>query len=499
MWAPFRRAARSRPRPRDSVSDGGGGEIGHALSSWSSRAGEDNWELRFPESVRTFAKMGREDAQVTSVLNALRLPIARADWRLDPNGAPPEVVAHVAGDLRLQVRGEDPTEPVARRQGRVSWSEHLEQALLALQFGVMFFEQVYAPGPDGRLHLRKLAPRYPGTISRVNVAVDGGLDSVEQQAATVGNSRAAATTIPVSRLVAYCHAPRDSSWTGTSVLRPAFKHWKLRDQFLRLEAQVLERNGMGVPIYEGSALTNDPDGDLARGLKTATDLRSGAAAGAAVPAGAKLHIQGVSGQLVSAREAITYHDSMMARAVLAHFLNLEGKGGSYALAQTQSDLFVQSLQTIADWVADTATQHVVEDLVNLAFPEYDGVAPRIVVDPIASRKELGAESLATLARDGVVQPDKDLEEHIRRVYSMPPKRPLRDAVADGSTRSPEDPAAGADPAELAQLAAAVKALMEAGMSREDALRVTGLDNRVDELDNGGTEPVPPPTEGTPDD
>jgi hypothetical protein len=52
--------------------------------------------------------MGREDAQVTSVLNALWLPIERADWRLDPNGAPDEVVALVSEDLRLPVLGDSP-------------------------------------------------------------------------------------------------------------------------------------------------------------------------------------------------------------------------------------------------------------------------------------------------------------------------------------------------------------------------------------------------------
>ena len=114
---------------------------------------------------------------------------------------------------------------------------------------------------------------------------------------------------------------------------------------------------------------------------------------------------------------------MIAKAVLAHFLNLDGGGGSYALASTQSDLFIQSLQTIADWIADTATQHIVEDLVEMAFPGYDGVCPRIVVDPIASKKELSAQDIASLAANGVLQMDKDLEEHIRRTYSLPAKPP----------------------------------------------------------------------------
>ena len=441
-------------------------EIGHALIARGSMTDEDNWELRFPQSAKVFSKMGREDSQVTSILKAVSLPIQRAAWQIDPNGAPAEIVAHVAEDLRLQVRGEDGSRPVAPRRGRVSWSEHLQQALLALQFGSMFFEQVYAPGVDGREHLVKLAPRPAGTIEKIEVARDGGLVSVRQQVEPGGRGKP--PVIPVSRLVAYVHDPKDSTWTGTSVLRPAFKHWKLRDEFLRLEATVLDRNGMGVPVYEGSELSNDPKSDLEYGQKIAAALRSGTSSGAAVPAKAKLTLQGVQGQLTSPREAIAYHDAMMAKAVLAHFLNLEGKGGSYALAETQSDLFIQSLQTIAEWIADTATQHIVEDLVDVAFPDHDGLCPRVVFDPIASKKELSAADLATLVRDKVILPDKDLEEDTRRRYSLPAKRPMSEAKR-------EDPDVGKkSPGDLKTLVDTAGVLIDRGYAEETALEAVGL-------------------------
>lgn len=404
-------------------------EIGRARSARNQLLTEDNADLRFPQSARVFAKMLREDTQVKSVIRAVTLPIRRAGWRLDPNGAPDEVVALASEDLRLQVVGESPSKPVAPRQGRVSFEKHLEDALKCLVFGYMFFEQVYAPGVDGREHLVKLAPRWPGTVEKINVADDGGLESIEQRGYSTGRFRLERTKIPVEHLVAYVYDDQCSEWTGQSVLRPAYKNWVLKDELLRKELTTLERNGMGVPIYRGSDLAIDPDADLEYGQEVAERLRSGEYAGAAIPAGAQLELKGVSGQLVSPREAIAYHDSQIAKAVLAHFLNLEGKGGSYALAQTQSDLFVQSLQTIAEWLADVFTQHVIEDLVRVAFPEHDGLCPRLVFDPIASKKELTAQDLATLVRDGVILPDKDLEEHTRRVFSMPPKQKLADALA----------------------------------------------------------------------
>ena len=387
---------------------------------------DDNSVLQFPQSAYTYAKMMREDAQITSVYRAVTLPIRRIKWQLDPNGADPKVVSLVAEDLRLRVRGEDPHKPESPRTGRVSWKKHLEQLLRALQFGHMFFEQVYQVGDDGLEHLVKLAPRWPGTISKLEIGDDGGLEAIHQLPGRRTGERASLRTlkpvrIPIDRLVVYVFDDLGGSWEGTSILRPAYKHWYLRDELLKLELTVLDRNGMGVPVYTGSDVTNDPEGDLQSGRDIAEGLGSGEDSGAAIPFGAKLEIKGTTGQLVSPREAIKYHDNMIARSVLAHFLNLDG-GGSYALASTQADLFIQELQGVAEWVADTANQHIVEDLVRIAFPDYTGTIPQISFDPIASKAELGAGDLSQLVANKVILPDRDLEEHIRQYYELPPKQ-----------------------------------------------------------------------------
>ncbi|AZA08707.1 phage portal protein family protein [Corynebacterium pseudopelargi] len=395
-------------------------EIGHASPRGvTGLVAEDNWQLTFPNSTRVYSKMLRQDAQVQSILKAVTLPIRRSTWRIDPNGAPDAVVQHIASDLRLPVLGQE-RGTVPRRRGRVSWDAHLQKALLALPYGHMFFEQVYQVGDDGLEHLVKLAPRLPGTVSKINVADDGGLESIEQHALGHGGKP---PVIPVSRLVAYCFEPMDSTWLGSSILRPAYKHWKLRDRYLRLEAQVLERNGMGIPTYEASPMPEDARRELQDGQAIVEGIRSGAHAGVSIPNGARFDLKGISGQVASPREAIDYHDAMMAKAVLAHVLNLSGKGGSYALAETQNDLFVQSLQSIADWIIDTANQHIVEDLVELAWPDYDGPAPLLMADPIASKKELTAEALALLANAKVLLMDPPTEAEVRRRYQLPEKDP----------------------------------------------------------------------------
>lgn len=399
-------------------------EIGKARITRNIALREDNPVLRGPASAKIFGKMLRQDAKVKSVFRAVSLPIRRANWQVVANGAPERIVAHVAGDLRLRVKGEDPNQPVARHTGRVSWEKHLEQAMYALVYGHMFFEQCYKVGSDGREHLVKLAPRWPGSISKINVADDGGLVSIEQRA----SGKIGAVAIPVNHLVAYVFDDVGSSWVGTSIFRPAYKHWKLKDELLIKQMQTIDRNGMGVPVVTVSEYSDAPEEDLDYALEIAKAFRGGEASGVALKAGMKFELKGVSGQIQSASEAITYHDNQIAVAVLANFLNLEGKGGSYALADTQSDFFNQSEQTTAQFFADIANQHIVEDLVRVAFPDYDGPCPRVVFDAIGSRKELSAQDFAALKNAGAFIMDPPTEQYLRDRYDMPPSQPLSDAL-----------------------------------------------------------------------
>ena len=123
---------------------------------------------------------------------------------------------------------------------------------------------------------------------------------------------------------------------------------------------------------------------------------------------------------MSPREAITYHDAQIARTALAHALNLEGKGGSYALADVHMALFFQNLNQIAQTVADTANQYLVRDMVTAYTGEVDAY-PLIEFDTIESIKMLTPNDLATLANAGVIFMDATTEDHVRRQYEMPPK------------------------------------------------------------------------------
>lgn len=375
-------------------------------------------ELRWPYNQYIYQEM-MKNAKVAQVARAVSQPLARADWSVKANGAPTEIVEHVAGDLRLPIHGQE-EHSAGRLNGRVSWSDHLRSATDAIFYGVAFFEQVYDVGPDGREHLVKLAPRPNTSIKRIVVADDGGLEGIVQDE----------VFIPVDRLVAYVYQPRDASWTGESLLRPAYAHWKEVTKLEALNSLVLQRNGLGVPMHKQSINTPDDEIDDAaeQGLEMATSFAAGEAAGGTLRPGEDLELKGISGSLVDIKPSIEYHNAMIAVAANATHLNLEGQGGSYALAETKTSEFFQQIQTIAEWLADTATQHIVEDLVRIAYPKYEGPTPQIVMTPVTAKKDLAPGDLAQLINAKLFTLEPNIEKWARQNYGIPEARPLVEAL-----------------------------------------------------------------------
>lgn len=374
-------------------------------------------ELRWPLSVQVYDSMRRQDAQIRSVLRAVTLPIQRTQWWLDPNGARDEVVQMVSDDLGLPIKGAS-VEATKRSRDRFSWFEHLRLALLMLPFGHAMFEQEARIDNQGRARLKRLGYRPARTLSGFNVAADGGLISIHQWGHI---DTAGPVEIPVNRLVAYVYEREGGNWAGNSLLRPAYKNWLLKDRLLRVNTMTVERNGLGIPVYTAAA----DEANLVAGEALARSVRAGVDAGAALPNGATLRLAGVDGTLPDALPSIRYHDEQIARAVLAHFLNLGTQTGSWALGSVMSDFFTLSLQALAQQIADTATQHVVEDMVdwNWGTPDSPEPAPRIVFEEIGSQQAATAQALKFLVDAGLLVPDESTEEAARQRFGLPPKDP----------------------------------------------------------------------------
>lgn len=419
--------------------------LGGIMSGWQQHGDqfETNADLLWPRSVQTYTRMARDDSRISSILQAIALPIRLTSWHIDPNGASDEVAQLVADDLGLPILGGD--NPNVRTKGRFSWGVHLQQALTYLQFGHSIFETVYRV-EGGRVRLARLSPRPQSTIAWWNVARDGRLVSVEQWPAglyaTPGTSVASPAggrqAIRGDRLLVYVRDPDPGVWQGNSILRPAYKNYVLKDELLRIEAAAARRHGIGVPAaWAPPEESHDPE-RVAEYQKAASAYQGGSSAGIGLPAEARFEILGPTGAPMDPRRAIEYHDHQMALVALAHFLNLDGKGGSYALASVQEDTFTQSVGAVADHVRETAQAHIVDALVDWNWGE-DEPAPRLVFDAIGSRQDATASAMQQLVNAGILTPDTRLERFVRQMTGLPEADP--DEQAEDEAEEPTVPVA----------------------------------------------------------
>ncbi|WP_460690233.1 phage portal protein family protein [Nesterenkonia suensis] len=419
---------------------------------------ERSWELQFPRSIAVFDRMRSEDGHVGSVLSALTLPVVKAGWQLDTEGVDEKVAQFVRSELGLPAPGEA---RARRRREGISWTEHVEQACHMLWAGFMPFEQVYSIGPARAdqgvtgevVHLRKLAPRLPRTIQRIETGADGGLVAVHQETADPATGRRG-ISIGVDRLVMYTHRMEGADWSGRSILRQAYKHWLIKDVLIRLDAQAAERNSMGIP-----EVTYDRDNaeDKARAEAIATSLRAGESAGVALPTGMSLSIKGVQGSTVDLIERIKYHDQEIARSALAMFLDLGHDAGARSLGETLRDVFMDSVQAFADSIAETATEHIVRDLVEYNFGT-DEPYPTITPGDLKAAQGIALDALVSLVSGGVVRADDDLESWVRTRSGLP-------AADAGTSRVPSETADNAETA---------GALVRAGFEPAASAQAAGL-------------------------
>ncbi|MEV0306527.1 phage portal protein family protein [Nonomuraea fuscirosea] len=412
----------------------------------------DDWleilpDLQWPASVRTYAKM-RHDPQLAGILAAYTLPIRRATWQLDPAGCRDEVVQLVADDLGLPIKGVDAKPTGARRRG-ISWAEHIRLALLSLVFGHMVFERRYEIR-RGQARLVALGERMPHTIADIELAPDGTIRSVSQDIAGGGRP------IPADRLAWYVHSREGANWAGRSIMRASYGPWLLKHELWRINATSIRRFGMGIPAVE--APPGATAGQIAEAQKLASAMRAGDQAGIGLPPNFKLSLTGMSGSAPDALAFITYLDQQMSRSALAGLMDLgTTPNGSRALGESFLDLFLLSLQSIADEVADVATSGhptlpgVVTQLVDFNFGE-DEPAPRVIAADVGTRHEVTAEALQMLLAVGAITADDELEAYIRQAMRLPekaedspPRRPPNNPGPEPEPDADPDPDPATDP------------------------------------------------------
>lgn len=381
-----------------------------------------NPELSGREAVRVYDIMRRNDGQVAAIELVLTLPILSSRWWIEaPENSPQDAIdiADALSDCLFNTM-------------TITWNDFLREALLALFYGFMVFEKVWEER-NGLLVYRKFASRHPRTIVRFVFDEQGGLAGVVQAGLKPDGTFVTGVEIPIEKLIVFTWREEFGNPEGFSVLRPAYKHWKMKDFLYTVAAVAMERFGVGTPVGK-----YPPGGDKDMLLKLLMELKSHESAAIVLPEGYDISLlesgqrslQGVF------QDLIEHHDLLIARAVLAQFLNLgAGETGSRAVGQVHSDLFLMSLEGIADWVENTMQRYAINHFVQVNAPDlpYDFYPKLRHVDlkQILNARAI-AEAVTQLLDKGALTWQRVDEEYIRNLLSLPELPTEEQTVASNS-------------------------------------------------------------------
>lgn len=412
----FRTSKQPATRPRG---DSGRGHIDGYL-----QLEELNSDLTGERGLAVFDKMYRTDPDVRKNLWMIVNLLVGATWTVQPYGGDDaEEIDRKAADFVTWALFENM---------RPGWKGHLAQALpVGLRSGFAPFEHLWQTTQwDGRevIAPKMLDLRLPRTIDRWHQE-EGELTAIGQQLMS------GSVTLPADDLLYYRFGAEGDNWEGTSLLRPAYKPWLLKDKIERLDAIKQERQAVGVPVCYPPRQVNPAQREAMEEILV--NLRSGEQAFVMMPGpradtmdaevaqehGWTLEILGhKQTESSDTKPSLDYHSDKIAAALLAEFMRLgqgSAPGGSRATADVQQNPFMQAAEALSSEVEAVVNDGLVARMVALNF-EVEA-PPRLVMSLVdsTSLNDL-AEYVSTLVEKSVLQPDDELEDFLRDRADLPP-------------------------------------------------------------------------------
>ena len=324
------------------------------------------------------------------------------------------------------------------------WPSTLDEILSMLPAGWSYMEKVFKirRGPrqkdprfhsqykDGRIGWAKWAPRAQESMNEW--IYDEDTDTL------VGMSQIPAPDyqerrIPLDKALHFVTTSSKGNPEGRSILRNAYRSWYMKTNIEDLEGIGIERDLAGYPtLYIPLEVFKQETDESAEAyndfLDVISNIRRDESEGILLPAvfdanGNRLYefklLSSSGTRQFDTSRVINRYDTRIALTVMADFLLLgQQKQGSYALSDTKSKMFYQSLMSLLDNIAETINTQAVPELFELNGWERDEL-PYLAhgkAEPV--NLEVLGNFLGRLTEMGMVLDDR-LENHLRGIADMP--------------------------------------------------------------------------------
>lgn len=368
-------------------------------------------ELHGTAAADEYDRMRRSDAKVKMALKAVKDPIIAATWEIHPAGDTDEAKNHAAFIEHVLLKSMD--RPFNKNE------------LLSLaDFGYYVLEVTHKrvfghPVFGDYIGLSALGWRSPRSVLYWRLdPKDGKIDHIRQ---LITGDLERFVDIPGQFLLTAAIEKEGDNYEGVSLLRSAYGAWKRKQLYLRLMAIGNERNAVPTPTIEVPENKQDTP-QYANMIQSMQNYTSHQNSFLAYPTGWKLDFIKSNFDPEKLKSSIDFEDSQIVSAFMANFLLLGStQSGSRAVSMDQSEFFLGAIQLLAEEACKPFNHKLIPELIKLNFGPQEAY-PELKVSGISDKAGLElANALKGLAESQYIQPDDDLEEHLRKRYQLPKK------------------------------------------------------------------------------
>lgn len=408
-------------------------------------------ELAGVRGSRTYRRMADNDATCAAILFAITTLIRQTEWTVQ-----------AADDSDEADEAKTFVEEVMQDMS-VPWSTVIAEICSMFTYGFAPMEIVWKRriGPDeptgetrskhtdGAIGIRTIALRAQPTITRWEIdPEDGGILGFWQQPYDKPM-----VFIPIEKALLFRTTEERNNPEGRSILRSAYRSWYFSEKIEEIEGVGIERDLAGLPVAYIPARFFDtsatPEEKAVMGMWQAlvTNIRRDKKEGLVLPSERDqsgnlifdLKLLSTAGsRTFDTTKIVDRYQRKIATSVLADFIFLGQQAvGSFALSSDKTALFATAIGAFTKAVADVFNRHMLPRLWALNALDPD-VMPTMVCGELENPNlaELGEYITSMTGAGAQMFPDRELENHLRKLAGLPAAPEDQEGSADPMAEMP---------------------------------------------------------------
>lgn len=381
-------------------------------------AEEYSIDLQGKYGLQVFDVMRKSDPTIRAILQVCKQPILAAHWTVEAASSDP-LDAQIADHANFEFFNRN-----------IVYNDVLREGLTFLDFGFFVAELVYEVANwNGKPYIgfKKVASRKQRSI--LKFMQDDDTDGVTQilPAGRNGSGNGGViANIPRSKMLYVANDQEGENYFGVSLLRYAYKPWKIKDGLEIMGAVALENQALGIPYIKkgvGGPNSTVDEGELEKLRDRLRQQRANEEAFLEFPATVEVGWMDMKGHTTKdVLPYIQYQDTQITLSVLAQFLELgqNGASGSRAVSADHSRLFVKALEATARTWREAFQRDVLNRWVDLNYSGLKNGYPKLVYSTISDEDVTDTSTaVGVLMGAGALQPDRDIENRLRTMLNLP--------------------------------------------------------------------------------